>query len=304
MGIQLLRAASTGSRSSSRRRASAARGTTTAIPGSRATSRRTSTRSPSSPSPTGRGPTARSRRSSRYLEHCADEVRPAARTCGSATAVTRGALGRRRRACGTRRPTDAGRRASSSTSSSPRVGMFNDLNCPTSRARLFAGTRFHSARWDHDHDLTGERVGGDRQRGERGAVHARDRASRPGSSLFQRTANWVLPEGRRRPTPRSSSSTSARDPDASPRCASEIFERVDALITFSNPDACAKAERAGLARTSRSCEDPELRASSRPTLPYGLQAPADLERLLPDVQPRQRRARHRPDRAHRRPTAS
>jgi len=40
------------------------------------------------------------------------------------------------------------------------IGMFNDLSWPEIPGLdSFAGTSFHSARWDWDHDLAGERVG-------------------------------------------------------------------------------------------------------------------------------------------------
>ncbi|MGH7821629.1 MAG: flavin-containing monooxygenase, partial [Candidatus Binatia bacterium] len=40
------------------------------------------------------------------------------------------------------------------------VGMFNELHWPDIPGLDdFAGTRFHSARWNHDHDLSGETVG-------------------------------------------------------------------------------------------------------------------------------------------------
>jgi cation diffusion facilitator CzcD-associated flavoprotein CzcO len=40
------------------------------------------------------------------------------------------------------------------------LGMFNDLAFPELEGLDdFAGTRFHSARWNWDHDLSGERVG-------------------------------------------------------------------------------------------------------------------------------------------------
>ena len=64
-------------------------------------------------------------------------------------------------------------------------------SCPVSTT--FAGTTFHSAGWDHDHDLTGERVavvgtGASAiqfvPQVQRAAAHM---------TLFQRTAPWVLP---------------------------------------------------------------------------------------------------------------
>ena len=39
-------------------------------------------------------------------------------------------------------------------------GMFNELSWPTiAGLNDFAGTVFHTARWNHAHDVTGERVG-------------------------------------------------------------------------------------------------------------------------------------------------
>ena len=74
------------------------------------------------------------------------------------------------------------------------IGMFNDLAWPEiDGLDRFTGTTFHSARWNWDHDLTGERVAvlGSAASAVQfvpeivktaGQVH-----------LFQRTANWVSP---------------------------------------------------------------------------------------------------------------
>jgi cation diffusion facilitator CzcD-associated flavoprotein CzcO len=75
------------------------------------------------------------------------------------------------------------------------IGMFNGLSWPDiDGLDSFAGTVFHSAQWDWDHDLAGERVAviGSAASAVQfvpeivktaGQVH-----------LFQRTANWVLPK--------------------------------------------------------------------------------------------------------------
>jgi cation diffusion facilitator CzcD-associated flavoprotein CzcO len=57
----------------------------------------------------------------------------------------------------------------------------------------FAGTKFHSARWDHDHDLRGERVG---VIGTGASAIQFVPAIQPDVAqllLFQRTAPWVIP---------------------------------------------------------------------------------------------------------------
>src|SRR5690606_7683634 len=57
----------------------------------------------------------------------------------------------------------------------------------------FAGTLFHSAAWDHDHDLTGERVAviGTGASAVQIVPHVQERAAR--LTVFQRTAAWVMP---------------------------------------------------------------------------------------------------------------
>ncbi len=64
----------------------------------------------------------------------------------------------------------------------------------------FAGTTFHSATWDDDHDLTGRRVAviGTGASAVQFVPHVQRRAAHLG--LFQRTPPWVLPRRDRRIT--------------------------------------------------------------------------------------------------------
>ena len=64
----------------------------------------------------------------------------------------------------------------------------------------FEGNVFHSARWDHDHDLTGERVA---SIGTGASAIQYVPMIQPDVSklhVFQRTAPWVLPHSNRRVT--------------------------------------------------------------------------------------------------------
>ena len=58
----------------------------------------------------------------------------------------------------------------------------------------FAGTMFHSAEWDHGHDLTGERVAviGTGASAAQFIPHVQERAAH--MDVFQRTPPWVLPK--------------------------------------------------------------------------------------------------------------
>jgi cation diffusion facilitator CzcD-associated flavoprotein CzcO len=64
----------------------------------------------------------------------------------------------------------------------------------------FAGTRFHSATWNHDHDLTGERVASIGT-GASAVQYIPEIQPRVGRlHVFQRTPSWVMPDPDRRVT--------------------------------------------------------------------------------------------------------
>ena len=139
---------------SSATRRSAARGGTTRTPAAPATSPRTCTRSPSRPTRTGR---TRSPPSPRSSPTCS--ASPTSTTCGA------------RSACAPRssRPTwdeEAGRWVLATSAGTVRArfliagqGPLNEPRLPDIPGwRRFAGAAFHSARWDHGHDLRGRRV--------------------------------------------------------------------------------------------------------------------------------------------------
>ena len=152
------------------------------------------------------------------------------------------------------------------------LGMFNDLARPDIEGlESFAGTRFHSARWDWDHDLSGETVGviGSAASAvqfvpqivkQAGQVH-----------LFQRSANWVLPK-EDAPYPDELIEQFRTDPNLVPGVRQQIFDRVDGGMTFNDPVALAEMEAAGLAAIEE-VEDPELRRKLRPQHPFGCKRP-------------------------------
>src|SRR4051794_25941481 len=75
------------------------------------------------------------------------------------------------------------------------IGMFNALSYPDiDGLDEFGGTTFHSARWDWDHDLTGERIAviGSAASAVQFVPEIRKQAGMV--HLFQRTANWVTPK--------------------------------------------------------------------------------------------------------------
>jgi len=152
------------------------------------------------------------------------------------------------------------------------LGMFNDLAYPDIPGLdTFRGTQFHSARWDWDHDLTGERVAviGSAASAVQfvpeivktaGQVH-----------LFQRTANWVLPKP---DAPYTDEQLEAFRRDPTPLLAfrAEIESSMNKGMTFADPQQNAEREVAGLAAIDL-VEDPDVRARLRPTHPFGCKRP-------------------------------
>ncbi len=152
------------------------------------------------------------------------------------------------------------------------LGMFNDLNFADIAGRdTFTGTMFHSARWNWDHDLTGRRVGVIGSAGS--AVQFVPEVARMCGqlTLFQRAANWVSPKEDTPYTEEQRAHFRAHPEDAA-ALREQIFERMDPVITFANPDVLRLSVERGL-QNLEVVEDPELRQRLTPTVPFGCQRP-------------------------------
>jgi cation diffusion facilitator CzcD-associated flavoprotein CzcO len=159
-------------------------------------------------------------------------------------------------------------------------GMFNELNWPAiDGLDSFGGTIFHSARWDQNHDLTGERVAVIGSAAS--AVQFVPEIAKQAGALhvFQRTANWVLPKDDTPFTP-AQLEHFRTDPLAVRQHRWEIFRRVESVITFSNPEALAATEAIGR-RHLEVVEDPAVRAKLTPHVPYGCQRPLVSNEYFP-----------------------
>ena len=259
-----------------------------------ATSSRTSTRSRSSPTPTW---------SRRYAAPARDQGLPRRRRRPLRPPPPPAALHAGAVACGGTTTSRCGtstvatarqRRVVDADVVVSAIGMFSEPRGPTIPGLdRFEGTMFHSARLGRRPRPHRRAGGGDRQRGQRGAVRARDRARRrpaaPCTSarrtgcspkdddpVHRRRARDVRAPTRRRCRRRATRSSTMIDPD----------------LTFADPDDAARTRRRSGA-TSTLVEDPRLRRGSPPSHPTAAKRPLMLERLLPDVQPAARRAGHR-----------
>jgi len=136
--------------------------------------------------------------------------------------------------------------------------------------RRFPGTAFHSADWDHDHDLTGERVAVigtgasaiqfvPRIAGEVGQLH-----------VFQRTAPWILPHTDR-PTTRLERRLYRAFPLAQRIVRSAVYwSRESFALGFIKDQRFMKgAEKIALAHLRRQVRDPELRRKLTPQFRLG-----------------------------------
>jgi cation diffusion facilitator CzcD-associated flavoprotein CzcO len=152
------------------------------------------------------------------------------------------------------------------------LGMFNELAYPEIEGLdSFAGTSFHSARWNWNHDLSGETVGviGSAASAvqfvpeivkQAGQVH-----------LFQRTANWVMPK---EDTPFTDEELAGfrADPNIAVAVRQQIFEGVDGGLTFDDPVRVGETEAAVL-EAIEVVEDPIVREKLKPQHPFGCKRP-------------------------------
>lgn len=152
------------------------------------------------------------------------------------------------------------------------VGMFNGLVWPDiAGLDSFAGTVFHSARWDHDHDLAGERVAVVGTAAS-AVQFVPEIAPAVGQlHVFQRTPNWVLPKEDVPYTPEQLERFRTV-PEAILEERRAIFERIDPLITFSDQTIVAASQEFAAANIAV-VGDPAVRAKLTPDFPHGCKRP-------------------------------
>jgi len=152
------------------------------------------------------------------------------------------------------------------------LGMFNELNYPEIPGLdSFEGTTFHSARWQHDHDLSGEHVAVIGSAAS-AVQFVPQIAKQVGQlDLYQRTANWVLPK---EDTPFSTEQIEhfRNDPEALRGAREEIFNVLEPVLTLDNEDILAASDKAGREAILQ-VEDPDLQRRLVPQHPYGCKRP-------------------------------
>ena len=135
--------------------------------------------------------------------------------------------------------------------------------------RTFGGPAFHSSRWNHDVDLTGQRVAVIGT-GASAVQFVPEIASRVAElHLFQRTAQWVLPKPDHH-VPRAERWLLRTVPGARAALRRAEYAGVEALgVGFRHPWLLRQVQRVGRAHLRATVRDPQLRAMLTPDYTLG-----------------------------------
>ena len=135
----------------------------------------------------------------------------------------------------------------------------------------FPGDLFHTARWNHDYDLTGRRVAVIGTGASAVQVVPAIAPQVAKLSVFQRTPAWVMPKRDHRYSDRARS-LFARSPAAllaSRTLQYGLSELFGPMVFLDAPRLSALAERMSLRHLERSVRDPALRAKLTPEFQFG-----------------------------------
>jgi len=133
----------------------------------------------------------------------------------------------------------------------------------------FAGPCFHSARWEHEHDLAGTRVAVIGT-GASAAQIVPELAKEAREVLvFQRTPQWILPRSDK-PFSEEQKRRFAHNPIAIRRHRREIYWAFENTIAFRHGDEVAgQLKTLALSHIDHRIQDDELRAKLTPDYPFG-----------------------------------
>jgi cation diffusion facilitator CzcD-associated flavoprotein CzcO len=133
----------------------------------------------------------------------------------------------------------------------------------------FEGTTFHSAAWDHDHDLDGERVAviGTGASAIQFVPQIQPRVGR--LHVFQRTAPWIMPRPDRPLAPFERRVYRALPAAQLLMRAGIYWARESFVIGFRHPRAMRLGQRLALRHLHRQVSDPDLRRTLTPTYRMG-----------------------------------
>ncbi|WP_051792975.1 flavin-containing monooxygenase [Amycolatopsis jejuensis] len=146
----------------------------------------------------------------------------------------------------------------------------------------FAGVKFHTARWEHEHDLTGKRVAvvGTGSTATQVVPAIADQVDR--LYVFQRQPAWILPKGERDFTPRERARF-RRFPLLQKARRAHLFYQFRQM--FKAYDLASKQQKANLQKCreylATTIADPVLRAQLTPDYPWGCKRPVQATGFYP-----------------------
>ena len=160
------------------------------------------------------------------------------------------------------------------------MGMFNELNYPEIEGLdSFAGTAFHSARWNWEHDLEDKTVAVVGSAAS--AVQFVPEIAKTAGQvhLFQRTANWVLPK-EDDPFPAEQREYFVSEPKAAQAMRDEILGVTDSGGAGAFAEIRGEMEEACLTNMDQ-VSDPEIKAKLVPDHPWGCKRPLLSSKYYP-----------------------
>ncbi|MEE3332295.1 MAG: NAD(P)/FAD-dependent oxidoreductase [Myxococcota bacterium] len=135
----------------------------------------------------------------------------------------------------------------------------------------FNGTIFHSAKWNHDHDLSGERVAVIGSAASAVQFVPEIAPETRQLHVFQRTPNWVPPKDNV-PYTEEQKETFRQQPEALAQGRNDLFNLIETVLNYLEPGGLQMMEDA--ARESFDVvEDPEVRKKLVPDHPMGAKRP-------------------------------
>jgi len=150
------------------------------------------------------------------------------------------------------------------------VGALADPKIPDLKGRdRFRGTIFHSARWNHDHDLTGREVAviGTGASAIQFVPEIQPHVGK--LHLFQRTPPWVLPRANPR-IPARWQRRFERHPNTLDALRKAVFSLLESVhVMFRHPRLARLSERRAKRHIARQVADPELRRRLTPNYRLG-----------------------------------